>query len=326
MPLLTLDQIRADLRCPRCVAPLATVEQGLACTGPCDLASREPFPILDGLPLLVDFERSVLQRERYFARAGASEIDRGAIAPARGLRGAVRDLLEPPNRIARSNAERVLRLAADLAPRPRVLVIGGGRATPGVEALYERPEVDLVGFDIYRSPLVQFVADAHQVPLANGTIHAVWIQAVLEHVLDPAIVVREIHRVLAPGGLVYAETPFMQHVHEGPYDFTRFTESGHRWLFREFERIDADVVAGLTMQLAWSVEAWVTGLTRSRNAGAWARRLVYGMRVFDSWIPRAYHVDGASGFYFLGRRSETPLTPIEAIEQYRGAQKPPSGN
>jgi ubiquinone/menaquinone biosynthesis C-methylase UbiE len=32
----------------------------------------------------------------------------------------------------------------------------------------------------------------------------VWIQAVLEHVLDPPIVVAEIYRVLRPGGLVYA--------------------------------------------------------------------------------------------------------------------------
>jgi len=55
---------------------------------------------------------------------------------------------------------------------------------------------------------------------------AVWIQAVLEHVLDPVRVVAEIHRVLRPGGLVYSEIPFMQEVHEGAYDFTRFRLSG----------------------------------------------------------------------------------------------------
>ena len=44
-------------------------------------------------------------------------------------------------------------------------------------------------------------------------------------------------------GVVYAETPFLQAVHEGPWDFTRFTESGHRWLFRAFERLDSGVVA-----------------------------------------------------------------------------------
>ncbi len=54
----------------------------------------------------------------------------------------------------------------------------------------------------------------------------------------------EIHRVLRPGGIVYADTPFLQQVHEGAYDFTRFTDSGHRFLFRRFERIDSGSVAG----------------------------------------------------------------------------------
>ena len=66
----------------------------------------------------------------------------------------------------------------------------------------------------------------------------------LEHVLEPELVVAEIHRVLMPDGLVYAGTPFMQQVHEGPYDFMRFTESGHRWLFRRFERLASGATGG----------------------------------------------------------------------------------
>ena len=59
-------------------------------------------------------------------------------------------------------------------------------------------------------------------------IDLVIIQAVLEHVMYPNKVVSEIYRVLKNDGLIYSETPFMQQVHEGPYDFSRFTESGHR--------------------------------------------------------------------------------------------------
>ena len=91
--------------------------------------------------------------------------------------------------------------------------------------------IRLIGFDIYCSTLTQFVADGHQIPLRDGSVDGVLVQAGLEHVLDPWRVVAEIHRVLKDDGLVYAETPFMQQVHEGPYDFTRFTESGHRYLF-----------------------------------------------------------------------------------------------
>ena len=101
-----------------------------------------------------------------------------------------------------------------------------------MEPFYPEPRIALVAFDIYASPQVQFVADAHHIPLEDGCFDAVIVQAVLEHVLEPGRVVAEIYRVLKPNGLVYAETPFLQHVHEGAYElFTRFTESGHRYLF-----------------------------------------------------------------------------------------------
>jgi hypothetical protein len=31
----------------------------------------------------------------------------------------------------------------------------------------------------------------------------------------------------------------MQQVHERAYDFSRFTQSGHRWLFKRFSEINA---------------------------------------------------------------------------------------
>lgn len=61
----------------------------------------------------------------------------------------------------------------------------------------------------------------------------------LEHVAYPEQVVREMSRVVKAGGLAYSEFPFMQQVHEGAYDFTRMSMSGHRLLFREFEEISS---------------------------------------------------------------------------------------
>jgi SAM-dependent methyltransferase len=127
--------------------------------------------------------------------------------------------------------------------------------------------VALVGFDIYGSENVQLIADAHQIPFADGTFDAVVIQAVLEHVLEPSVVVAEIWRVLKPNGYVYAETPFLQNVHEGAYDFTRFTESGHRWLFRDFELISSGPGNGPAAQLIWSASYFFWGLTRTAHCG-----------------------------------------------------------
>lgn len=44
--------------------------------------------------------------------------------------------------------------------------------------------------------------------------------------MEPWVVAEEITRVLKEGDFVYSEVPFLQAVHEGAYDFTRFTLGG----------------------------------------------------------------------------------------------------
>jgi ubiquinone/menaquinone biosynthesis C-methylase UbiE len=146
------------------------------------------------------------------------------------------------------------------------------------------------------------------------------IQAVLEHVLEPQQVVDEIWRVLKPDGLVYAETPFLQHVHEGAYDFTRFTESGHRFLFRRFELVDSGCSGGPGTQLTWSIDYFARALFRSRLAGKMFKLAFSWLQLFDALVPSTFASDAASGVYFLGRRSVRNVSPQEIVAFYRGAQ------
>jgi ubiquinone/menaquinone biosynthesis C-methylase UbiE len=157
--------------------------------------------------------------------------------------------------------------------------------------------------------------------MADQSVDAVVVQAVLEHVLDPNTVVDEIHRVLKNQGLVYAETPFMQQVHAGRYDFTRFSDSGHRWLFRNFEEIDRGIVAGPGTALLWGVDHLSRSVFRSRSAGRFARLLFFWLRFFDRVSDDSYGVDAASALFFLGRRSETTLDERDILDDYRGAQR-----
>lgn len=277
----------------------------------------EPLHVGD-TPVYVDFATSVLDRDRLLAGGAASEIDRGHGALA-ALRRNLRRITNPDGGTRRNLDVFLDRLRARHT-RPTVLVVGGGEIGNGADRLYSDPGVEVLAFDIYASPHVQFVADGHRIPFADGVVHGVVVQAVLEHVLDPATVVAEIHRVLVPGGLVYAETPFLQQVHEGPYDFTRFTESGHRWLFRGFDRIGSGVIGGPGVQLIWTIGAVVTGLTRSRAAGRAVRLALFWLRLLDRVIPEPFQSDGASGVWFLGARSDTPLPASAMPGEYRGAQ------
>jgi hypothetical protein len=132
-------------------------------------------------------------------------------------------------------------------------------------------------------------------------------------------VVAEIHRVLKPGGIVYAEIPFMQTVHEAAYDFTRFTDTGMRWLFRWFDQLDSGVVLGPGSALLWSITAALSGLFRSRTLGRlFGTIFFFWVRFFDHCIPKPFAIDAACGLYFFGRKATTSISPKEAIQAFQG--------
>ena len=144
--------------------------------------------------------------------------------------------------------------------------------------------------------------------------------------MDPSRSVEEIHRVLKDAGLVYAETPFMQQVHGGRYDFMRFTHLGHQRLFRRFTEIKSGVVCGPGMALAWAWNYFALSTVTSRTGRAFAH---FVTRLTASWLtsfdaalvrkPGAY--DAAAGYYLLGRRSDEVLSDRKLITLYRGGHQ-----
>jgi SAM-dependent methyltransferase len=304
------------LICPRCGGAVVHVDDSWRCSEPSCPHAGVPFMVVAGTPVLVDFERSVLSEEKVQASGGASLVAR----PDRP--GIVKRMLHPTNDQAPRIAEQMVALLlADVAStgrRPRILVIGGGTIGSGLEALYADDRVDLIAFDVYTSVNVQLVADGHRVPLADGTVDGVIIQAVLEHVLEPVVVVGEIRRVLREGGVVYADTPFMQQVHEGPYDFTRFTESGHRYLFRDFEQVESGQVAGAGTSLRWAINYFFRALTRSVVVGRIAGLAFFWLSHLDRFLDPRHSLDGANSVYFLGRKGGPGMSPPQAIQHYQG--------
>lgn len=84
--------------------------------------------------------------------------------------------------------------------------------------------------------------------------------------LEPTQVVAEKLRVLKEIGLVYSETPLLQHVHKDAYDFICFTESGYRYLFKNFSLTKSGASAGAAAQLLGAIDNFACGLFRSRIA------------------------------------------------------------
>lgn len=305
------DDLASRLRCPRCLGALHR-DQDLRCTNASCAFASAGFPSVSDTPALIDFEHSIVDREALLDQAGASPLSR-----SRGLLRRLRAWAAGANREAAGNCAIFLKELSVFAD-PCVLIVGGGGRGSGTEALYAARGITRIGTDIYVSPDVDLLADGHRLPFADASVQGVWIQAVLEHVISPHRVVAEIFRVLVPGGLVYAETPFLQPVHERAYDFTRFTRSGHRWLFRDFAELRSGTIGGPAESLLWSIRYLARSLFRSDKIGSAFVLAFFWLRYLDRLIDDRHRADAATGVFFLGKKSGTAIEPRDLVAYFPG--------
>jgi SAM-dependent methyltransferase len=100
--------------------------------------------------------------------------------------------------------------------------------------------VEISTIDIDSSTRPTFVGDICKFNAALPEKHfdAVVCTEVLEHTLQPFAAATELFRILRPGGLLFASTPFNFRIHGPLPDCWRFTEHGLRALLAQFEIIE----------------------------------------------------------------------------------------
>ena len=119
-----------------------------------------------------------------------------------------------------------------------------GRAAAGLRVLDvgcgEKPYLpyfdgasEYVGVDVDESAHADLVGAVERLPLADASFDLVLCIQVLEHVDDPARAVRELHRVVRPGGRVLVATHGTYVFHPSPVDHWRWTHTGLARLFEE---------------------------------------------------------------------------------------------
>ncbi|MDO8499674.1 MAG: class I SAM-dependent methyltransferase [bacterium] len=105
---------------------------------------------------------------------------------------------------------------------------------------------EIINVDLFSYPSVDIVSGITNLPFKNDSIQRIICDNVLEHISEPEAALAEMRRVLAPGGVAYICLPFLAPFHASPYDYTRWTAQGFRYLAgKHFAVVEDGVVSGI---------------------------------------------------------------------------------
>jgi len=132
---------------------------------------------------------------------------------------------------SRARLDSWVRKAAEGLPAEAIVLDAGAGAGPyrylfaGVN--YE--SADFGALDKKYTDLT-YVCELTAIPVEEARFDRIICNQVLEHVPSPSAVLAELHRVLKPGGELWATAPLFFEEHEQPYDFYRYTQYAWRHL------------------------------------------------------------------------------------------------
>ena len=163
-----------------------------------------------------------------------------------------------PNWVIRAPLQRWIAAEAAGAQAARVLDVGCGYKP--YEPLFAPWAESYVGVDSGEHSAPDLVGTAESLPVEDASFDLVICSQVLEHVDDPAQVVRELARVTAPGGRVLASTHGVHVYHPSPQDLWRWTHAGLERLFAEngdWASIKVTPGAGTTATLGYLLGTYI---------------------------------------------------------------------
>jgi hypothetical protein len=145
---------------------------------------------------------------------------------------------------------------------------------PGLHAVLKAAASEYVGLDATAGPSIDHVADLCDIGLEPGRFDLVVCHRVLEHVVNDARAMREMHRVLKPGGVLQVSVP--QAVHRKrtlEWIVPDLTQHQHVRLYGAdlSARLEA---AGFVVKL----EEWLL----QRSDYEWQQRQAYPMRFYSA--------------------------------------------
>ncbi len=185
---------------------------------------------------------------------------------------------KPPRRASKVRLARqavdsfLIEVAAKLAPG--TLVVDGGAGNCKHKNFF--PHVRYIAFDFKPRRKraygeIDLSADLYQLPFRKDTFEAAINVDVLEHLKEPRDVLKELCRVLRPGGNLFLVAPQGWQEHGMPNDYFRFTSAGLRYLLEQagFEIVSIQPMGGFFWYLGHRISLSYRYLFPSSRKKIW---------------------------------------------------------
>jgi len=164
----------------------------------------------------------------------------------------------------------------------RVLDVGCGfmpyrKLIESVTSVYSYVGMDLERPTYYRDVDPDLKWNGSRIPAEDESFDCVMATEFLEHYSEPEKVLREILRVMKPGGKFFATVPFIWNLHEIPYDEYRYTPySLERHLLNAgFSEIEIRAIGGWNMAFAQMIGLWLGFSPMNRFVRAFMKILFF---------------------------------------------------
>lgn len=205
-------------------------------------------------------------------------------------------------------------IARSVPPGSRVLDLGAGGCP--YRSLFQHCEYKTQDFVALKPDQltqggygqIDFVCDAAAIPAKDGAFDVILCTEVLEHVPEPADVVREMARLIRAGGSVYLSAPLGSGLHQEPFHyFGGFTPHWYRRVLSDarFNDIVIEANGGSFMHFSqWCL--WFAGATRPWRLPI--NRFV-GVILAPLWLACLPVV---GGLFLLSRL----LDPLDSVQQF----------
>lgn len=167
---------------------------------------------------------------------------------------------------------------------------------------FENKISSYTGCDVVQSDLekVDVICEATKLDFSNEKFDTVFSTQVIEHVQDPFLMLREIHRVLKADGNLIVSAPFSWELHEEPYDFFRYSKYGLKSMF---EQAGFTVVKIVPNGGKWAAIAqlWLNIVYSTFSRRKWYNKILKGVFInlrvtalfngFAVWFDKKYNSD-----------------------------------